>query len=149
MVRLLSSWHRARSKLQHELGRPPTHEEVNAILDLPKNKLRIIKRAIRVYDAAPRPNQAGSGASLNSLVTDRNAKAPDTSMIEAGDLSRSLKLLDKLNEREATILRMRFGLNEDRRTLREIGARFDLTRERVRQIESEALSKLSEKMESE
>src|SRR6202167_875096 len=61
MVELLSKWRRASSKLQDELGRPPTHEEVARSLDLPKKKLSIIKKAIRVYNAAPQTEQADTG----------------------------------------------------------------------------------------
>src|SRR5438132_7875214 len=57
MVELLSKWRRATSKLQDELGRPPTHEEVARALDLPKKKLSIIKKAIRVYNSAPQTEQ--------------------------------------------------------------------------------------------
>ena len=70
-------------------------------------------------------------------------------MVEADDLQHVLQLLDKMDKREATVLRMRFGLNdEEPKTLKEIGERLGLTRERVRQIENEALSKLSESLQS-
>src|SRR5919202_893990 len=95
MVELLAKWRRASAKLQEELGRPPTQEEVSRSLNLPKKKLNIIKKAIRVYNSAPQADHADSGFSLN-----------------------------------------------------EIGERLGLTRERVRQIESEALSKLSESMQA-
>jgi RNA polymerase primary sigma factor len=72
-------------------------------------------------------------------------------MVEADDLKHVLELLDKMDTREATVLRMRFGLieGEEPKTLKEIGEALGLTRERVRQIESEALSKLSESMHGE
>src|SRR5881227_2444628 len=61
MVELLAKWRRASAKLQDELGRPPTHEEIAKSLDLPKKKLAIIKKAIRVYNAAPQTDQPESG----------------------------------------------------------------------------------------
>src|SRR5437667_11383356 len=61
MVELLAKWRRATSQLQDELGRPPTHEEVAGKLDLPKKKLAIIKKAIRVYNSAPQTEQTDSG----------------------------------------------------------------------------------------
>src|ERR1700722_19044869 len=150
MVELLAKWRRASSKLQDELGRPPTHEEVAKSLNLPKKKLAIIKKAIRVYNAAPQTDQAETGWSLDEMVMDGNSKSPDIEMVEADDLSHVLDLLDKMDEREATVLRMRFGLDdEEPKTLKEIGERLGLTRERVRQIESEALNKLSESMHAE
>jgi RNA polymerase primary sigma factor len=151
MVELLAKWRRATSKLQDELGRPPTHEEVAKSLNLPKKKLAIIKKAIRVYNAAPQTDQPEAGWSLDEMVMDGNSKSPDLEMVEADDLKHVLELLDKMDPREATVLRMRFGLveGEEPKTLKEIGECLGLTRERVRQIESEALSKLSESMQGE
>src|SRR5579885_3545050 len=150
MVELLAKWRRAMSKLQEELGRAPTQEEVARSLDLPKKKLAIIKKAIRVYNSAPQSEQPESGWSLDEMLMDDNTKTPDTEMVEADDLHHVLDLLDKMDKREATVLRMRFGLDdEEPKTLKEIGERLGLTRERVRQIESEALGKLSEIMQAE
>jgi RNA polymerase primary sigma factor len=149
MVELLAKWRRATSKLQDELGRPPTHEEIARSLDLPKKKLAIIKKAIRVYNSAPQTDQAESGWSLDEMLMDANTKTPDTEMVEADDLHHVLDLLEKMDQREATVLRMRFGLDdEEPKTLKEIGECLGLTRERVRQIESEALNKLSESMQA-
>src|SRR5436853_5220312 len=150
MVELLAKWRRASAKLQEELGRAPTQEEVAVVLELPKKKLNIIKKAIRVYNSAPQHDQAESGWSLDEMLMDGHAKTPDLEMVEADDLHHVLDLLDKMDKREATILRMRYGLdNEEPKTLKEIGECLGLTRERVRQIESEALSKLSEYMQVE
>src|SRR5262245_6182147 len=148
MVELLGKWRRASSKLQDELGRPPTQEEVARVLDLPKKKLGIIKKAIRVYNSAPQSEQPEGGWSLDEMLMDANTKTPDTEMVEADDLHHVLDLLGKMDKREATVLRMRFGLDdEEPKTLKEIGECLGLTRERVRQIESEALGKLSESMQ--
>ena len=81
---------------------------------------------------------------------DGRAKTPDTEMVENDDLRQVLILLDKMDPREASVLRMRFGLNdEEPKTLKEIGETLGLTRERVRQIESEALAKLSDNLSGE
>jgi RNA polymerase primary sigma factor len=147
MVELLAKWRRAATKLQDELGRPPTQEEVAGSLDLPKKKLNIIKKAIRVYNSTPQTEQTEAGWSLDEMLMDANTKTPDTEMVEADDLHHVKSLLEKMDKREATVLRMRFGLDDEQpRTLKEIGECLGLTRERVRQIESEALSKLSESM---
>src|SRR6266403_1968864 len=149
MVELLAKWRRATSKLQDELGRAPTHEEVALSLDLPKKKLGIIKKAIRVYSAAPQMEQGEAGWSLDEMLMDGHTKTPDTEMVEADDLHHVLDLLQKMDKREATVLRMRFGLNdEEPKTLKEIGESLGSTRERVRQIESEALGKLSQSMQA-
>jgi RNA polymerase primary sigma factor len=150
MVELLAKWRRASAKLQDELGRPPTPEEVAKILELPKKKLAIIKKAIRVYNAAPQPEQAETGWSLDEMVMDGHSKSPDCEMVEADDLNHVMDLLQKMDKREAAVLRMRFGLDaEEPKTLKEIGECLGLTRERVRQIESEALGKLSESLHAE
>ncbi len=147
MVELLAKWRRASAKLQDELGRPPTHEEIARTLDLPKKKLNIIKKAIRVYNSAPQTDQPENGWSLDEMVMDGHSKTPDTELVEADDLHHVMDMLGKMDKREATVLRMRFGLDDEQpRTLKEIGECLGLTRERVRQIESEALSKLSESM---
>src|SRR5438094_3541200 len=72
MVELLAKWRRATSKLQDELGRPPTHEEIARSLDLPKKKLGIIKKAIRVYNSTPQTEQVESGWSLDEMLMDGN-----------------------------------------------------------------------------
>src|SRR5437879_8221699 len=90
MVELLAKWRRASAKLQDELGRPPTHEEVARTLDLPKKKLNIIKKAIRVYNSAPQTDQAEPGWSLDEMLMDRHTKTPDTEMVEANDVHHQL-----------------------------------------------------------
>src|SRR6476619_5251473 len=147
MVELLAKWRRASSRLQDQLGRAPTHEEVAKVLGLPKKKLNIIKKAIRVYNSAPQTDQGEQGWSIDEMLMDGRSKTPDTEMVETDDLSHVMAMLEKMDKREATVLRMRFGLDdEEPKTLKEIGECLGLTRERVRQIESEALSKLSESL---
>ena len=148
MVELLAKWRRATAKLQEELGRPPSYEEVARVLDLPKKKLNIIKKAIRVYNSVPQTEQVDSGWSLDEMVMDGHTKTPDNEMVEADALHHAMDLLGKMDQREASVLRMRFGLdNAEPKTLKEIGECLGLTRERVRQIESEALNKLSVSMQ--
>ncbi len=144
MVELLAKWRRATNQLTDELGRPPTNEEVAKLLGLPKKKLSIIKKAIRVYNAAPQSDQTEAGWSIDEMLMDGRTKTPDSEMVDNDDLRQVLVLLNQMDPREATVLRMRFGLNdEEPKTLKEIGEALGLTRERVRQIESEALAKLS------
>ncbi len=148
MVELLAKWRRATAKLQEELGRPPSYEEVARVLDLPKKKLNIIKKAIRVYNSVPQTEQVDSGWSLDEMVMDGHTKTPDNEMVEADALHHAMDLLGKMDQREASVLRMRFGLDDaEPKTLKEIGECLGLTRERVRQIESEALNKLSVSMQ--
>jgi RNA polymerase primary sigma factor len=148
MVELLSKWRRATNKLNDELGRPPTPEEIAKLLGLPKKKLSIIKKAIKIYNSAPQTEQAGDGGwSIDEMLMDGRAKTPDAEMVENDDLKQVMVLLDKMDKREATVLRMRFGIDgEEPKTLKEIGESLGLTRERVRQIESEAIAKLNENL---
>ena len=147
MVELLAKWRRATNKLNDELGRPPTHEEVAKYMGLPRKKLNIIKKAIRVYNAAPQSDQGEQGWSIDEMLMDSRSKTPDTEMVETDDLKHVMVLLEKMDKREATVLRMRFGLDdEEPKTLKEIGESLGLTRERVRQIESEALAKLGDNL---
>jgi RNA polymerase primary sigma factor len=144
MVELLSKWRRASARLTEELGRGPTQEEVGRVLGLARKKLPIIKKAIQIYNSAPQSDQNDVGWSLGEMVMDDRLKAPDEELLDHDVLSTALELLDTLDVREATVLRMRFGLGEHQsHTLKEIGNELGLTRERVRQIETEALAKLA------
>jgi len=150
MVQLLTEWRRAAVRLQEELGRAATEEEVAQRMKLPKKKLSIIKKAIRIYNAGPQGEVEDTGWSIDDLAMDNLSHTPDAQMVRADDLKQVLHLLDSLEEREATVLRLRFGLNgQEPMTLKEIGECLDLTRERVRQIEREALGKLHELLEEE
>jgi len=148
MVELLSKWRRASSRLGEELGRTPTPEEVARVLGLPRKKLSIIKKAIRIYNLTPQTDQADAGWSLGEMIQDERIRSPDIEMVEVDNLTHVLEQLQTMDPREATVLRLRFGLdNHEPRTLKEIGETLGLTRERVRQIETEALGKLAESLE--
>ncbi len=149
MAELLSKWRRATAELQEKLGRAATELEIAASLGLPKKKLNIIKKAIRVYNAVPQDDSSDSGHTIDETLMDHRAKTPDVVMGDADEMHQIMGMLDRLGEREASVLRMRFGLDgEDPKTLKEIGECLGLTRERVRQIESEALRMLREELQA-
>jgi len=147
MVELLSKWRRATNRLSEELGRTPTHEEIARVLGLPKKKLPIIKKAIRVYNSTPQSDQPDAGWSLGEMIMDERRKSPDEELLDHDSLQHVLGVLETMDEREATVLRMRFGLGGgEPHTLKEIGESLGLTRERVRQIETEALGRLADSL---
>jgi len=144
MVELLSKWRRATAKLDGELGRAPTQEEVAKELGLPKKKLSIVKTAIHLYNMTPQTDEEDGGWSMSDMVADDRAKGPEDELLDTDNLKHVYRMLDTMDPREATILRMRFGLDDaEPRTLKEIGESLGLTRERVRQIEGEALKRLA------
>ncbi len=148
MVELLSKWRRASIRLSEELGRSPTPEEVARVLGLPRKKLPIIKKAIVINNMMPQTDQPEGGWTLNDMIMDERTLSPDEEMLENDNLSHVMDRLSKMDIRDATVLKMRFGLDGwDALTLKEIGERLGLTRERVRQIETEALSSLAESLD--
>ena len=143
MVELLSKWRRATARLSDTLGRTPTHEEIARMLGLARKKLSIIKKAITVHNATPQTDQ-DDGWSLSDIIRDENAKCPAEVLLDHDTLKHVLKRVDELDTRASTIIKLRFGLEGgEPMTLKEIGSVLGLTRERVRQIESETLANLA------
>ena len=144
MVSLLAKWKRATLVLTDRLGRPPTNEEVGKALRLSKKKLGIVAKAIRVNNLTPHPEgDDEDGFAIGDVLTDEKARPVDDVLIETDDLDRVFRRIDQLDDREASVIRMRFGLEPYMpMTLREVGENLGLTRERVRQLESQALAKL-------
>jgi len=143
MVTLLTKWKRASNALGEKYGRPPTPEEIGRALRLSKKKIGIVGQAINVNNLVPHSDAADDGNVLDDMLTDDRTKSPGDQLIEADDLVRVYDELDRMDLRESAVIRMRFGLDDDKPlTLREIGETLGLTRERVRQLENLALAKL-------
>jgi len=148
MVELLSKWRRAGLRLSEELGRTPTAEEIARVLGLPRKKLSIIKKAISISNLTPQTDQPDIGWTLGEMVMDERRQSPDEEMLESDNLTFIMEQLELMDIRESTVLKMRFGLGGfEAQTLKKIGEALGLTRERVRQIATEALSRLGESLE--
>jgi RNA polymerase primary sigma factor len=145
MVDLLSKWRQAAAQMRSELGRLPTPEEIARHLGLSRRQLASIKKALRASDAQVRPDQTDPEWSIEETVTDARTKTADRALIDAEDQVLLRSLIQTLDHREATVLQLRYGLNHEKpRTLAEIGRQLGLTRERIRQLQSEALRKLAD-----
>lgn len=150
MNEMMSKWRTVANELRYMLGRMPTVEEVALELEIPKESWPLLKRTIE-------SNQHGQVSldvmtQTHDTVEDEKATDPEDNTIQNDLLARLSELLDVIDTREATILRLRYGLGEnaeDPMTLKEIGKVVGLTRERVRQIERDALKKLYEVMAGE
>ncbi|MBW3615157.1 MAG: sigma-70 family RNA polymerase sigma factor, partial [Actinobacteria bacterium] len=134
---------KARARLELKLGRPATHSELSAELEMPEDKVTEALRFAAEPLSLSEPLREDGDAELGDVVEDRSAESPfevaATSLLPE-EISR---LLGPLDEREREILRLRFGLDRgEPRTLEEVGEHFNLTRERIRQIEARAMSKL-------
>ncbi|MFP4143931.1 MAG: RNA polymerase sigma factor RpoD/SigA [Phycisphaeraceae bacterium] len=154
MVELIAQWKRVSRELSEELGRTPSVAELAEAMDLPAKKVRMIRKAVRAYQ---RPAQTPStmksadneSVLLSDLLQDDRTLPPDEQALREDDLTTIAALLDAIDDREATILRLRFGLDgQEPLTLKEIGKRVGLTRERVRQIQTHALDKLARRLSS-
>src|SRR6187431_3709713 len=96
MVELLSKWRRATARLTEELGRPPTQDEIARVLGLPRKKLPIIKKAIRIYNSTPQTDQAEVGWSLGEMVMDERMKSPADELLEHDVLKHVLEMLQTM-----------------------------------------------------
>jgi len=212
MVEMVTKWKQAQTELEDKLGRQPTVQEMAEHLELPERKIRMIKRAVRASSSGLQPADSEHAPSLSETLADSKTPPPDQAIFTEAEAELIQRLLDRVDEREAKILAMRFNLDEDEdlgksflnsldatdrkifqmatgvgssraqraspqhiarevhlepqevirrceqleqryetfiqqttpKTLKEIGQRIGLTRERVRQIENEALQKLQE-----
>ncbi len=140
---LLTRVTKARGRLEGQLGRPATLSELGAEVELPEDKLIEALRFRAEPLSLSEPLREDGDAELGDVVEDRSAESPFEMAATALLPVEINRLLAPLDEREREILRLRFGLDRgEPRTLEEVGEHFNLTRERIRQIEARAMSKL-------
>ncbi|MBQ3388707.1 MAG: sigma-70 family RNA polymerase sigma factor [Thermoguttaceae bacterium] len=148
MVEILSKWRKATARLTDELGRAPTQDEIIHRLGIPRKKLPIIKKAIMIYNLTPQSELGESGWSLDETISDERTRTPDEETVDSDNLKFVMDQLEKMDPRESAVLKMRFGIGQYApKTLKEVGAALGLTRERVRQIETDALTRLGEMLD--
>lgn len=146
MVELIAKWKDASRTLEAELGHQPSIEDLAEAMDLPIKKVKIIKRAVKAFRA---PSQApkdenGDLLGLGELIADTRTEQPGDSIFRDDELSMINRLLEAIDEREAKVLKLRFGLfGAEPLTLKQIAQEVGISRERVRQIVDEALTKLN------
>ncbi len=132
-----------RMKLAEKLGREPTDAEIAANLDFSERTVAGLRLADLKTFSLHDPIQQGEDGEFQDIIPDRGAMTPDRILGDVESIGRLMDLLRDLDERERMILKMRFGLDNNRpRTLEEVSQEIGRTRERVRQIQNQALSKL-------
>ena len=139
----------SRQMLQH-FGREPTPEELAAAMEMPEDKIRKVLKIAKEPISMETPIGDDEDSHLGDFIEDQNVGSPIESATETGLMETVRDVLAGLTPREAKVLRMRFGIdmNTDH-TLEEVGKQFDVTRERIRQIEAKALRKLRHPSRSE
>jgi len=153
MVNLINHWRHTTTELENKLGRAPEIEEMADIMKLPVRKASIIHRIVKVLSSATDNfdgEDSGEEQMLETTLEDHNAGQPEDELVAYEEKAKVIRLLDEIEPREAAILRMHYGLDGKRpMPLREIAKKLNLTRERIRQIQRGALTKLYEYMNEE
>ncbi len=143
MVETINKLIRVSRQLLQELGREPTPEEISKELNMSPEKVREIMKIAQEPVSLETPIGEEEDSHLGDFIPDDDAPAPSESASYVLLKEQLLEVLSTLTPREEKVLKLRFGLEDGRaRTLEEVGKRFDVTRERIRQIEAKALRKL-------
>ena len=143
MVETINKVKKVSSQLLHKNGHDPSAEEIAEVLDMPVDKVREIMRAAQEPVSLETPIGEEEDSHLGDFIPDDEAPAPADAASHTLLKEQLSEVLSTLTEREEKVLRLRFGLEDGRsRTLEEVGKEFDVTRERIRQIEAKALRKL-------
>jgi RNA polymerase sigma factor (sigma-70 family) len=153
MVALINQWRHTAAELESKLGRAPNVEEMADIMNLSLRKAKIINRIVEILGSvrdAHSHDNLDEDWMLEATLEDQSAGKPEDALVASEEEAKALRLLDEIEPREAHILRLHYGLDGCKpMTLREIGRKLGLTRERIRQIQRDALTKLYEFMNEE
>ena len=143
MIETINKLNRISRQVLQEMGREPTPEELSERMELPEDKVRKVLKIAKEPISMETPIGDDEDSHLGDFIEDANQMSPNDSAGFEGLRRTTLDALEGLTQREAKVLRMRFGIdmNTDH-TLEEVGKQFDVTRERIRQIEAKALRKL-------
>ncbi len=143
MIETINKLNRIQRQLLQKMGREPTPEELAEEMEMPEDKIRKVMKIAKEPISMETPIGDDEDSSLGDFIEDSNILSPQDAADSEGMSETVREMLSTLTPREAKVLRMRFGLsmNTDH-TLEEVGKQFDVTRERIRQIEAKALRKL-------
>jgi RNA polymerase primary sigma factor len=143
MSEIINKTYRTSRALLQDLGREPTEEELSEALNMPVEKVREVLKISSDPISLDIPIGEEDDSHLGDFIKDENTLGPEEVATYSSLKDQISKLLDTLTEREQKVLMLRFGLTDGRtRTLEEVGKEFNVTRERIRQIEAKALRKL-------
>ena len=147
MVELVNQWRYAAARLETSLGRTPRLLEMAEATNLNLKKANAVQKIIEAVNAGFQENSAESNEALDEDIQDSRINLPEDVLGTDEELAKAVELLSEIEPREAEVLALRFGLGgNEPLTLKEIGHKIGLTRERVRQIQRDALTKLNEFM---
>ena len=148
MVEMVARLKTAQEEFINQKDRKPTISELARMMDMPEKKVRIIRHAVKAINSPTQSGDFESGLTLSDILADEKTPAPDHDLFSKAECQMIQRLLNQIDQREARILKMRFGLDDhEPMTLKQIGKHLSLTRERVRQIQKEALAKLNALLE--
>ncbi len=150
MIETINKLNRVQRQMLQEMGREPTPEELAVAMEMPEDKIRKVLKIAKEPISMETPIGDDEDSRLGDFIEDQNIVSPVNSATFEGLREATQAVLESLTAREAKVLRMRFGIdmNTDH-TLEEVGKQFDVTRERIRQIEAKALRKLRHPSRSE
>lgn len=150
MIETINKLNRISRQILQETGLEPTPEELSKRMDLPEDKIRKVLKIAKEPISMETPIGDDEDSHLGDFIEDVNQESPIDCATSTGLSEATQKILNTLTPREAKVLRMRFGINMNTdHTLEEVGKQFDVTRERIRQIEAKALRKLRHPSRSE